>query len=79
MPEIETHHTRFRSGEADKCEMGLLTNRALVVQDEMKSIDSKISELFKDIPDDPRKAELLKKYEDFWAAYRHKLKLEADY
>jgi hypothetical protein len=61
MPEIETYHTRFRSGEADKCKMGLLTNHALVIQDEMKSIDSKISELFKDITDDPRKAELLKK------------------
>ncbi len=38
------------------------------------------TELFNDISDDePRKAEFLKKYEDFWAAYRHKLKFEAGY
>jgi hypothetical protein len=78
--EIDTHHTRFRSGEADRYEMNLLTNRALVIQDEMKSIDSRISELLKEIPDDDsRKAELLKRYDDFWVAYRQKLKLETDY
>ncbi len=75
--EIEAHHARFCSGKAGKHETSLLTNRALVIQDEMKSIDSRISELFNNIADDePRKAEYLKKYEDFWAAYRHKLKLE---
>ena len=78
--EIEAHHARFCSGEASKHETNLLTKRALIIQDEMKSIDSRISELFNDISDnDPRKAGVLKKYEDFWAAYRHKLKLEAGY
>jgi hypothetical protein len=78
--EIEAHHVQFCSGKVDKCEMNLLTNRALVIQDEMKNIDRRISELFNDISDDdPKKAELLIKYEDFWAAYRHKLKLEAGY
>lgn len=75
--EIEVHHARFCSGKAGKYETNLLTNRALVVQDEMKSIDSRIYKLFNDISDDePRKAELLKRYDDFWAAYKHKLKLE---
>jgi hypothetical protein len=65
--EIETHHARFRSGEAGNYEMDLLTNRALVIQDEMKSIDSRVSELFDFISDDdPGKTELLKKYEAFW-------------
>lgn len=77
--EIEAHHARFCSGAVGKYETNLLTNRALVIQAEMKSIDSRISELFDAIlDDDPRKAELLKKYDAFWAAYRHKLKLEAD-
>lgn len=74
--EIEAHHARFSSGEAGKCEMDLLTNRALVIQDEIKSIDIRITELFDFISDDdPRKNELFKKYEAFWEAYRHKLKL----
>ena len=78
--EIEAHHARFCSGVVGKPEINLLTNRALIIQDEMKSIDRRISELFNDISDDhPRKAEFLKKYEGFWAAYRHKLKLEAGY
>jgi hypothetical protein len=78
--EIEAHHAQFCSGKVDKCGMNLLTNRALVIQDEMKNIDIKISELFNSISDeDPKKAELLMKDEDFWAAYRHKLKLEAGY
>ena len=78
--EVEAHHARFCNGEAGKCEMNLLTNRALVIQDEMKYIDKRISELFNDISDDdPRKTEFLKKYEDFWAAYRHKIKLEVGY
>jgi hypothetical protein len=78
--EIDTHHTRFRSGEADRYEMSLLKNRALVIQDERKSIDSRISELLNEISDDDSsKAELLKKYDDFWAAYRQKLKLETHY
>lgn len=77
--EIEAHHARFSSGEVDKCEMGLLTNRALVIQDEMRCIDGRISDIFTDIPDDdPKKAALLKKYEDFWTDYKHKLKLEVD-
>jgi hypothetical protein len=56
--EVEAHHARFCSGEVGKSELNLLTNRALVIQDEMKSIDGRISELFNDISDDhPRKAE----------------------
>jgi len=78
--EIEAHHARFCSGNVGKSEINLLTNRALIIQDEMKSIDGRISELFNAISDDePRKAEFIKKYEDFWAAYRHKLKFEAGY
>ena len=76
--EIEAHHARFCSGVVGKSEMDLLTNRALMIQDEIKSIDGRISELFNEISDDdPRKADFLKKYEDFWAAYRYKLKIEA--
>lgn len=78
--EIEAHHTRFYSGEADECERNLLTNRSLVIQDEMRYIDNRISELFNEIPeDDPKRAEFLKNYENFWAAYRQKLKLKVDY
>lgn len=74
--EIEAHHTRFRSGEAGKYEMDLLTRRALLIQDEMKNIDNRITELFDFISDDDlRKNELFKKYEAFWGAYKHKLKL----
>jgi hypothetical protein len=76
--EIGAHHARFCSSEVGKSEMDLLTNRALMIQDEIKSIDGRISELFNEISDDdPRKADFLKKYEDFWAAYRYKLKIEA--
>ena len=75
--EIEVHHARFCSGEAGKNETSLLTNRALIIQTEMKNIDNRISKLLEDILyEDPRKAEFIKRYENFWAAYRHKLKLE---
>jgi len=46
----------------------------------MRYIDNRISELFNEIPeDDPKRAEFLKNYENFWAAYRQKLKLKVDY
>jgi hypothetical protein len=42
----------------------------------MRCIDNRISDLLNYIPDDdPKKADLLKKYNDFWAVYITKLKI----